>query len=143
MSAAMAGTRHAIGKLRTVAAVCSLGTALAGCSTVQGLSGVPHPGYQQNGSYVLSDQEQGLGCRAMQERSVSLQEQMQKLSKSALDQMQQLPNTVVSAWGRLFGDPGDGVPAVAEYKQAQAESAALDAKMVSKGCPIETASIKR
>ena len=138
----MAGTRHAISKLRTLAAVCSLGTALAGCSAVQELSGAPHPGYQQNGSYVLPDQEQGLGCRALQERSVGLQEQMQKLSKSALDQMQQLPSTVVSAWGRLFGEPGDGVPAVAEYKQAQAESAALDAAMVSKGCPIETAAIK-
>ena len=128
----MAGTRHAISKLRTLAAVCSLGTALAGCSAVQELSGAPHPGYQQNGSYVLPDQEQGLGCRALQERSVGLQEQMQKL-----------PDTVVSAWGRLFGEPGDGVPAVSEYKQAQAESAALDAAMVSKGCPIETASIRR
>jgi len=143
MSAAMAGTRHAITKLRTLAVVCSLVTVLAGCSSVQELSGAPHPGYQQNGGYVLSDQEQGLGCRALQERSVGLQAQMQKLSKSALDQMQQLPSTVVSAWGRLFGEPGDGVPAVAEYKQAQAESAALDAAMVSKGCPIETASIKR
>jgi hypothetical protein len=138
----MAGTRHATSKLCTIAAVCSLATALAGCSTVQGLSDVPHPGYQQNGSYVLSDQEQGLGCRAMQERSVSLQEQMQTLSKSALQQMQELPDTALKAWGRMFGQPGDGVPAVAEYKRAQAESAALDAKMVSKGCPIETASIK-
>ena len=139
----MAGTRHAIGMLRALAAVCALATALAGCSAAQVLSGAPHPGYQSDGNYVLSDQEQGLGCRALQERSVSLQEQMQNLSKSALDQMQQLPDTVVSAWGRLFGQPGDGVPAVAQYKQAQAESAALDAKMVSKGCPIETASIKR
>jgi hypothetical protein len=124
-------------------AVCSLTAALAGCSTVQGLSGALHPGYQENGSYILSDQEQGLGCRALQERSASLQEEMQKLSKSALEQMQQLPNTVVSAWERMFGAPGDGVPAIAEYKQALAESAALDATMASKGCPIETASIRR
>jgi len=107
------------------------------------LVGLPHPGYQSEGTYVLSDQQQGLGCSALRERSLSLQEQMQKLSKSAVEQMQQLPDTVVATWGRLFGEPGDGVPAVAQYKQAQAESAALDATMVSKGCPIETASIKR
>ncbi len=139
----MALIRHAISKLGALANLCALAAALAGCSTMQGLSGAPHPGYQQKGDYVLSDQEQGLGCRALQERSLSLQEQMQKLSKSALEQMQQLPSTVVSAWGRLFGAPGDGVPAIAEYKQAEAESAALDAKMASKGCPIETASIRR
>lgn len=74
---------------------------------------------------------------------MSLQEQMQNLSKSALEQVQQLPSTMVSAWGRLFGQPGDGVPAIAQYKEVQAESAALDATMVRKGCPIETASIRR
>ncbi len=139
----MAGIRLTISKSGTLVALCSLGVALAGCSTTQDLAGIPHPGYQQNGSYVLSDQQQGLGCSALQERSLSLQEQMQKLSKSALEQMQQLPDTAVAAWGRLFGAPGDGVPAITEYKAAQAESAALDATMVRKGCPIETASIKR
>ena len=139
----MAGIRQAVSRLGALVALCALAGALAGCSTMQSLSGAPHPGYQQNGNYVLSDPEQGLGCRALQERSLSLQEQMQKLSKSALEQMQQLPGTVASAWGRMFGAPGDGVPAIAEYKQAQAESAALDATMVSKGCPIETASIRR
>jgi uncharacterized protein YceK len=135
----MAGIRNAIKILGALATLC----ALAGCSTVQGLSGAPHPGYQENGSYVLSDQEQGLGCRGLQERSMGLQEQMQKLSKAALEQMQQLPGTVVSAWGRVFGSPGDGVPAIAEYKEVQAESAAVDATMARKGCPIETASIRR
>ena len=139
----MAGIRHAISKLGALAMLCALAAALAGCSTMQGLTGAPHPGYQENGNFVLSDQEQGLGCRALQERSLSLQEQMQKLSKSALEQVQQLPNTVVSAWGRMFGQPGDGVPAIAQYKEAQAESAAVDATMVHKGCPVETASIKR
>jgi len=139
----MAGIRHAIGKQGTLTMLCAFAAALAGCSTMQGLTGAPHPGYQENGNYVLSEQEQGLGCRALQERSLSLQEQMQKLSKSALEQVQQLPSTVVSAWGRMFGQPGDGVPAITQYKEAQAESAAVDATMVRKGCPIETASIKR
>src|SRR5690242_8241866 len=116
MSAAMAGTRHTIGKLRALAAICSLSAALAACSMAQELAGISHPGYQPDGRYVLSDQQQGLGCSALRERSLSLQEQMHKLSKSALEQMQKLPDTVVSAWGRMFGEPGDGVPAIVEYK---------------------------
>ena len=101
----------------------------------QSLSGAPHPGYQQTGSYVLSDQEQGLGCRALQERSLGLQEQMQKLSKSALEQVQELPGTVASTLGRLFGQPGDGVPGHCRIQQAQAESAAVDATMVRRAAP--------
>ena len=139
----MLGLRNAISRLSALACLCAFVAGLGGCSSMQSLSGVPHPGYQPDGNYVLSDQAQGLGCRALQERSMGLQEQMQNLSKSALEQVQQLPGTMVSAWGRLFGAPGDGVPAIAQYKEAQAQSAAVDATMVRKGCPIETASIKR
>jgi len=140
----MAGFRHAASQLGALLTLCALAAALAGCSTVQGLAGAPHPGYQKDGNYVLSDHEQGLGCRALQERSMGLQEQMQTLSKRALEQMQQVPGTIVSAWGRLFGSPGDGVPAIAEYNQAQAESVALNATIAQKGCgTVETASIKR
>jgi hypothetical protein len=138
----MAEIRNAISRQGALACLCAFAAVLGGCSSMQSLSGVPHPGYQQDGNYVLSDQEQGLGCRALQERSMGLQEQMQKLSMSALEQVQQLPGTMVAAWGRLFGQPGDGVPAIAQYKVAQAESAAVDATMVRKGCPIETASIR-
>ncbi len=69
---------------------------------------------------------------------------MQKLSVSALQQMQELPQTVVSAWGRLVGSPEKGVPAIAEYNEARAESAALNATITNKGCsPVETAAIRR
>lgn len=82
-----------------------------------------------------------MGCRALQERSLGLQEHMQTLSVQALDQMQQLPSTVVAGWKRLVGAPGEGVPAIAEYNEARAESAALTRTMTSKGCiPGTTAS---
>jgi hypothetical protein len=122
--------------------LCAL--ALADCSTVQDMAGIPRPGYQHDGSYVLSSQEQDLNCRALQERSLGLQEQMQQLSVAALQQMQEVPNTVAAAWKRLAGDPGDGVPAIAQYNEAQAESVALNQTMARKGCePVTTASIKR
>jgi hypothetical protein len=69
---------------------------------------------------------------------------MQSLSTRAVEEMQQLPSTVAAAWGRLVGSPGDGVPAVAEYNEARAETAAVEASLAQKGCaPIDTASLRR
>lgn len=137
----MPAFRRANNRLGPVLALGAL--ALAGCSTMQDMTGLQRPGYQENGTYVLSAQEESMGCRELQERSLGLQERMQALSVSALQQVQQMPNTLAAAWGRLFGDPGDGVPAIAEYKEAQAESAALNATIAKKGCPpAATASIR-
>ena len=117
--------------------------ALAGCSTVQDLAGVPRPGLQNDGTYVLTSEEQALGCRELEERSLGLKQHMQTLPAQAMDQMQQLPNTVSAALGRLFGSPGACVPAVAEYNEARAESVALNESLAKKGCAsLETASIK-
>lgn len=127
--------------LRPASAATALAIVLSGCSMSQELAGAPHPGLQQDGTYVVSQQEQDLGCRALQERSLGLQGHMQALSVQALDQMQQLPGTVVAGWKRLVGAPGEGVPAIAEYNEARAESVALTRTMTSKGCiPGTTAS---
>lgn len=117
---------------------------LAGCSTMTDLSGAPRPGYQKDGTYVLTAQEQGLGCRDLQARQVGLQEQLAALPAKAVKQMQELPTTVADAWGRLVGSPDKGVPALAEYNEAKAESAAVNASLQRKGCgpAVETASIK-
>ncbi len=141
----MAAFRHACDQLRTIVPICALALSLSACASMQELAGLPHPGIQNDGTYVMTAQEQDLGCRALEERSKGLQEQMQELSQQAMKEMQQVPQTVANAWGRLFGDPGDGVPAVAQYNAARAESAALDATLARKGCPsdVNTASIKR
>ena len=139
----MAANRPATRRLPILAfALCA--TALAGCTAAQDLAGIERPGYQDNGTYVLSNQEAVMNCRQLQERSLSLQEQMQALPREALEQMQQVPNTVSRAWKRLVGDPGDGVPAVEKYNEAKAESAALNETLARKGCsPVTTASIPR
>jgi len=139
----MVAIRLPSGRLRTVALLCGLAAALTGCASFQDIAGIQHPGYQSNGTYVLSNQEEELGCRALQERSQGLQRQMQQLSTRAVQQMQELPSTVAAAWGRLFGSPGDGVPALTQYNEAHAESVALDATLTRKGCTVETASVKR
>jgi hypothetical protein len=124
--------------------VCLLAAMAAGCSTVAGLGDLPRPGYQKNGSYVLSAQEQTAGCRELEERKVSLQQQLEALPAQAVKQMQELPTTVANAWGRLVGSSDQGVPALAEYNEAKAEQAALNESMSRKGCgpAVETAAIK-
>jgi hypothetical protein len=112
---------------------------------MQDLAGISRPGYQKDGTYVLTSNEEGMGCRALKERSQGLQEQMQALSERAVQEMQQVPQTIANAWDRLVGSPGKGVPAVAQYNEARAESAALHATLARKGCSgtDTTASIKR
>ena len=132
-------------RLSGAALVCVLAAMAAGCSTVSGFGDAPRPGYQQNGSYVLSSQEQIAGCRELQGRKVSVQQQLEALPAQAVQQMQQLPKTVANAWGRLVGTPDQGVPALAEYNEAKAEAAALNESMSRKGCSgpsVETAAIK-
>jgi hypothetical protein len=127
-----------------VALVAALAVSVAGCSTMADLSGIPRPGYQKDGSYVLSAQEQSLGCRELQERQAGVQEQLQALPAKAVQQMQELPQTVADVWGRLVGSPNQGVPALAEYNEAKAEAAALDASLQRKGCgtSVETATVR-
>lgn len=132
-----------IGRSGSGALISALVLALAGCATIQDMSGIPRPGYQKDGSYVLTSEEQGLGCRELQERSLGLQQQLQALPQQAVEQMQALPTTIAAAWGRLVGAPG-AVPAVAEYNEARAESAALNDSLAKKGCgSVETAAIRR
>jgi hypothetical protein len=123
-----------------------LATSVAGCSTVAGFGGVPRAGYQGDGTYVLNDEQQNLGCRELLERQSGLQTQLQQLPQTAVQQMKQLPTTVANAWGRLVGSEDQGVPALAQYNEAKAESVALDQSIKDKGCngvPVETASIPR
>ena len=116
---------------------------MAGCSTVSGLSGIPRPGYQSDGSYVLSGQEQALGCRELQDRQVGLQQQLAELPQKAVQEMQELPKTVAGAWSRLVGSSDQGAPSLAQYNEAKAEAAAVNESLSRKGCnSVETAGIK-
>ena len=131
-----------ISRRRSIGSLCAV-LVLGGCASAPEIGGGPRAGYQSDGQYLLSAQEQTLGCRQLQERSLGLREQMQSLSTRAVEQMQQVPSTVAAVWGRLVGSPGDAVPAVAEYNEARAESAAVEASLAQKGCaPIDTASLR-
>ncbi len=128
----------------TAAFSALLAASVAGCSTVSGLSGAPRAGYQNDGSYVLTSEEQTLGCRELHERQLGLDDQLKQLPQKAVQQMQELPKTVVDAWGRLVGSENQGVPALAEYNEAKAEQAAVSQSLQRKGCgtSAETAATK-
>jgi hypothetical protein len=140
----MATSWRSLKSVYRAALLGALAISAGGCSTMNELSGAPRPGYQKDGTYVLSAQEQVLDCRALQARQVGLQEQLTALPAKAVKQMQELPTTVADAWGRLVGSPDKGVPALAEYNEAKAESAAVNESLQRKGCgpSVETASIK-
>ena len=139
----MASGWTSTGRAGRAALSCARALSVAGCSTVSGLSGIPRPGYQGDGSYVMSSEQQALGCRELQARQVGLQERMQQLPEKAVQEMQALPQTVAGAWARLIGS-NKGAPSLAEYNEVKAERAALNESLSRKGCTsVETASIKR
>lgn len=141
----MRATWRSYGVVGKTGLAALLAMSVAGCSTMADVGGLARPGYQKDGTYVLSSEQQSLGCRELQERKLGLQDQLQQLPNKAVQEMQELPRTVADAWGRLVGSPDQGVPALAQYNEAQAEAVALDQSLQQKGCgtSIETASIRR
>ncbi len=111
-----------------------LALAVAGCSTLQEIAGTQHTGYQSNGTYVLSAQEQKGGCRQLRERSDGLIAQMQALPARAVQEIQNAPSNIAALWSRAFGGGGDGLEAVDKYDRSHAEAVALNAELDKKGC---------
>lgn len=118
--------------------VCALAVgasaALAGCASVQDLAGVPRTGYQSDGTYIVSPEEEALACRQIEDRLEFLSRQLQILPQQAALEREGEPLTVGSALGRMFGGPDTGLKATKDFQRAQAESDALKALLVKKQC---------
>src|SRR4029078_6316070 len=78
-SAIMATSWRSLKSVYRAALLGALAISAGGCSTMNELSGAPRPGYQKDGTYVLSAQDQALACRELQARQVGLQEQLTAL----------------------------------------------------------------
>lgn len=113
---------------------CGALLALGGCASFQDFAGIPRTGYQADGSYVVSPDEEKLACRQIEERLEILSRQLQTLPQQAELERQSEPSTVGSALGRMFGSPGDGLKATKDYQRAQAESDALKMLRLQKQC---------
>lgn len=108
--------------------------ALGGCASFMDFSGIPRAGYQANGTYVVSEEEEKLACRQIEERVEILSRRLQTLPQEAELERQREPSTVGSALGRMFGGPDDGLKATKDFQRAQAESDALKMLMLKKQC---------
>lgn len=115
------------------AALCAL-VVLGGCASVQDFAGIPRAGYQANGTYVVSSDEENLACRQIKDRLEVLSRDLQTLPQQAASERESRPATLGSALGRMFGGPDDGLKATAQFQRAQAESDALKGLLARKQC---------
>jgi hypothetical protein len=105
-----------------------------GCASVQDMAGVPRTGHQKDGTYIVSEEDEKLACRQIHDRLETLSRQLKMLPQKAAIEQKSRPMTVTAAFGRMFGEPGDGLTATTEYQKASAETDALNALLVKKNC---------
>jgi hypothetical protein len=98
------------------------------------LAGIPRSGHQQDGTYIVSADEENLACRQIRERIDILSNQLQILPQRAAIEQKSQPSTMTAALGRWFGGEGDGLQATEDYQRAAAESDALKALLIKKQC---------
>jgi hypothetical protein len=106
-----------------------------GCTTMTDLAGVQRTGYQPNGTYVLSPDEESLACRQIQQRLDILSNRITNLPNAAAREQEGNPTTMLGVFGRMFGGEGGGLKATADFQRASAESDALKALAARKKCP--------
>jgi len=101
---------------------------------VQDMAGVPRTGHQKDGTYIVSEEDEHLACRQIRDRLEVLSRQLKMLPQKAAIEQKSRPMTVTAAFGRMFGEPGDGLTATTEYQKASAETDALNMLLVKKQC---------
>ena len=124
------GIRHRLG-LVLLAMVAGFAS---GCSTVTDLAGIPHPGYQPNGGYVLLASEQALDCRALGDEIEVGFKDMQQAKVQLATERSSPPSTVVGVFGRMFGDEQAGLKNVERYRRSETRVRALNQQLGAKGC---------
>jgi hypothetical protein len=115
-------------------AIIGLAGLAGGCAALQDAAGIPRAGHQQNGTYVVSSEEEKLACRQIKSRIDTLSSKLQILPVNAAFEEESEPKTVGAALGRIFGGAGSGLKATEEFQKAKAESDALNALLIKKQC---------
>ncbi|MGD9784978.1 MAG: hypothetical protein AB7E80_14625 [Hyphomicrobiaceae bacterium] len=114
-----------------IVAVC---LCLTGCTTVVDLAGLPRPGLQPNGSYVLTAAESQADCRALNERIESDLVVMKKQLPRIEKEQAALPDTVTGVLERTFGGVDAGSHGRRTWREAEGRARALDKAAGEKGC---------
>ena len=112
--------------------------ASGGCSTVVDLAGVPRPGLQSDGRYVLSDSEIALECRGVGDRIEEELASMTRIGSRLAAEREASPKTLISLLGRNFGGPDGGLTNARLLDESEARVRALSAEQQRRNCPGES-----
>lgn len=111
--------------------------AVGGCSTIVDLAGVPRPGLQSDGRYVLTDSEIALECRGLSDRIDDELAGMTRTASRLAAERKAPPKTIVSLIGRNFGGPDGGLTNARLLDEGEARVRALGAEQRRRNCPGE------
>lgn len=98
------------------------------------MAGIPHPGHQPDGGYVLLASEQQLDCRQLGDEVEQGFKDMQQSKSRMATERTSLPPTVVGAFGRMFGGENGGLNSAKSYSRAETRVRALNQQLGAKGC---------
>lgn len=109
-----------------------------GCSTMTDIAGLPHPGHQPDGGYVLLASERQLDCRRLADEVEHGLDEMET-SKSRIDaERDATPTTLASVYGRMFEGPYGGLKSAESYRKSEHRVRALNGQLKTQGCqPVD------
>ncbi len=123
-----------MGRRVAVLAAATAAALVGGCSTLVDLAGVPRPGVQPDGGYVLAESESALDCRGLGERIDTTLAEMKTNSRRLESERRELPKTVANVLGRAFGGAEGGLESVAKLRQGEARVRGLAAEQQRRNC---------
>jgi hypothetical protein len=115
---------------------------LQGCTSGQRLADFDAPVNSPNASNhsTLSNGEWAATCPRLTEIIKGEIARMKELRAKIKNEIEAPPPTLLSAWQRAFGEPGQGTDAQAEYDKKLRRVAEINADLKGKGC--ETVNIE-
>lgn len=123
-----------MGRHIAVLALTLVAALSGGCSTFVDMAGLPHPGFQADGGYVLTESESALDCRGLAVRIDSSLAEMKADSLKLETERRELPKTVANVLGRAFGGAEGGLESASRLRQNEARVRRLAAEQQRRNC---------
>ena len=123
-----------MGRHNAVLAVALVAALSGGCSTFVDMAGLPHPGPQADGGYVLTESESALDCRGLSVRIDSSLAEMKADSLKLETERRELPKTVANVLGRAFGGAEGGLDSAVRLRQNEALVRRLASEQQRRNC---------
>ncbi len=123
-----------MGRRIAVLAMTLVAALAGGCSTFVDMAGLPHPGPQADGGYLLTESESGLDCHGLSLRIDSSLSEMKADSLKLETERRELPKTVANVLGRAFGGAEGGLESAARLRQNEARVRSLAVEQQRRKC---------